>query len=475
MGLSQVIGVYDIDLSNDTSFCKIKAPWSDGNVRYLHFALYSNGERYILPNDSDVTVQLEGINGNYKNVQMDVHIDNTLNVIVVPLIGSINDVAGAGVYRIVMTEVPENGYSGEDTPVTLATFNFDIFIVKQNFDVNAAIESVEYDALLKAIANANGWKHGDGEPTDATEAKINDLYLDTSSGTVYVLTANGWEEVMTIKGGGIEYITVQYALSSSSTTHPESGWSNDYPSTIPDATPYVWIKQTIKTTGEGASTYYSYSVSYVGTTAEAFGAGTRNGNDVVEGDDAYHNNAKYYSEVASEEASDSYESSLDSEAWAIGTREGTLIDQDDPAYDKYAKYWAMSASADAQIAISKAEEADTSAATAATKATEASTSATTATTQAGIATTAATTAASKASDSEAWAVGQRDGEDVPDTDDTYHNNAKYYADFVKTATEEHLPEFTVNWETGMLEYTGGYFTFWIDDDGILRWGVESTI
>ena len=28
---------------------------------------------------------------------------------------------------------------------------------------------------------------------------------------------------------------------------------------------------------------------------------------------------------------------------------------------------------------------------------------------------------------QAWAVGKRSGEDVPDTDETYHNNAKYYA------------------------------------------------
>lgn len=32
-----------------------------------------------------------------------------------------------------------------------------------------------------------------------------------------------------------------------------------------------------------------------------------------------------------------------------------------------------------------------------------------------------------AEDSEAWAVGQRNGSDVPDTDPTYHNNAKYWS------------------------------------------------
>lgn len=33
-----------------------------------------------------------------------------------------------------------------------------------------------------------------------------------------------------------------------------------------------------------------------------------------------------------------------------------------------------------------------------------------------------------AKNAEAWAVGQRGGVDVPSTDPTYHNNAKYYAE-----------------------------------------------
>ena len=48
------------------------------------------------------------------------------------------------------------------------------------------------------------------------------------------------------------------------------------------------------------------------------------------------------------------------------------------------------------------------------------------------------TAESKAQIAEAWAVGQKDGTDVPSTDGTYHNNAKYYseqADIAKTNAE----------------------------------------
>ena len=39
-----------------------------------------------------------------------------------------------------------------------------------------------------------------------------------------------------------------------------------------------------------------------------------------------------------------------------------------------------------------------------------------------------TAAAEVKGEAEAWAVGQRDGEDVPSTDPTYHNNAKYYSE-----------------------------------------------
>lgn len=42
--------------------------------------------------------------------------------------------------------------------------------------------------------------------------------------------------------------------------------------------------------------------------------------------------------------------------------------------------------------------------------------------------TAATNADESAEDSEAWAVGKRDGQDVPSTDPAYHNNAKYWAE-----------------------------------------------
>ena len=58
----------------------------------------------------------------------------------------------------------------------------------------------------------------------------------------------------------------------------------------------------------------------------------------------------------------------------------------------------------------------------------------------------ATAADGSAEDAEAWSVGQRAGEDVPDTDPTYHNNSKYYAGMAEAAAEE-AGQHEASWET----------------------------
>jgi len=131
------------------------------------------------------------------------------------------------------------------------------------------------------------------------------------------------------------------------------------------------------------------------------------------------------------------EYSQESEAWAIGKRDGTDVPSTDPAYHNNSKYYA-------EFADTRATNADDS-----------------------------------AEDSEAWAVGERGGLPVPSGDDTYQNNSKYYAqqggvyyNYLQTAVEPRMPEFEIDWTTGELLYSGGYFTFWIDENGYIHWGVE---
>lgn len=126
--------------------------------------------------------------------------------------------------------------------------------------------------------------------------------------------------------------------------------------------------------------------------SEAYGAGTVNGVPVTSDNPAYENNAKYYSEEAEASASGVEQLKEDSEAYAVGTRDGVPVTSDDVAYHNNSKYYANAASGSASTAV----ESDIA-------------------------------AAQSKEDSEAWAVGERDGEPVTSGDATYNNNAKYYA------------------------------------------------
>ena len=88
----------------------------------------------------------------------------------------------------------------------------------------------------------------------------------------------------------------------------------------------------------------------------------------------------------------------------------------------------------------------------------------------------------RALDSEAWAVGQRDGANVPDTDLTYNNNSKYYSQVASTLKDtmvdirdnaEYLLETVTNRLTGlniMINYSDGHMYY--DINSGIRLGVN---
>ena len=77
--------------------------------------------------------------------------------------------------------------------------------------------------------------------------------------------------------------------------------------------------------------------------------------------------------------------------------------------------------------------------------------------------TAATSADDSAEDSEAWAVGQRDGTDVPTTDPTYHNNAKYWAEQAASGSGAAIATYD---HVGLVKPDGSSIT--IDADGTIH-------
>ena len=92
-----------------------------------------------------------------------------------------------------------------------------------------------------------------------------------------------------------------------------------------------------------------------------------------------------------------------------------------------------------------------------------------------------TSAENSSLDAEAWAVGQKDGTDVPSTDPRYHNNSKYYAEQsggywtrVEEAVDMVIPVASINFTTGQLEITGTILVFSINQTtGQLEWVMTS--
>ena len=134
--------------------------------------------------------------------------------------------------------------------------------------------------------------------------------------------------------------------------------------------------------------------------SEGNAIGKQNGTDVGSGSPYYHNNAKYYAEQAAD-AKDSATNSANSagslsqrsEAYAIGKRGGVDVGSSDEAYHNNSKYYSEQSSGYATTASGYATAADGS-----------------------------------AEDSEAYAIGKRDGVAVGSSDPAYHNNSKYYSE-----------------------------------------------
>ena len=235
--------------------------------------------------------------------------------------------------------------------------------------------------------------------------------------------------------------TVEQAINDASTIVSNAQtYANNAESSKNDASGYASDASTAATQAANSATLaagYATNVNAYVTEAKSFaegGTGTRVGED--------QDNAKYYSQAAhtsetNAAASESNASTSETNAAASESNAATS--------ESNASGYASSASADALkaegYAVGKQNGVDvTSGQTyyhdnakyykeeAATSASNASTSETNAGLSESAAAGSASAADDSAEDSEAWAVGTRDGDPVPSSDPAYHNNAKYWAD-----------------------------------------------
>ena len=158
---------------------------------------------------------------------------------------------------------------------------------------------------------------------------------------------------------------------------------------------------------------YAQNVDSFAKTAKSWavgGTGTRQGEDT--------DNSKYYSQ----QAHDSEINAAASEQAAATSEANAAASETNAAASE------SNAAASASSAAQSESNASTSETNAALSASNALTSANNAATSESNAATSETNADLSSEDSEAWSVGQRNGVDVPPSDPTYHNNAKYWAD-----------------------------------------------
>lgn len=216
------------------------------------------------------------------------------------------------------------------------------------------------------------------------------------------------------------------------------------------------------------SKWYSEQSDGFSEDSEAWAVGKRDGVDVTTSDPTYHNNAKWHAEK-SDEYSDK------SEAYAVGKRDGRSVPSTDAAYHNNAKWYSEQAS----------DSADSAAASDASAAQHENNAA-----------ASDASAEGHAIDSEAWAVGQRSGSDVPSQDVTYENNSKYYAgqssasaqtaaallenirdaaqdaiDAIINALDADSPSFVVDLTDGHLYYDSTRFEFSVNNAGHLTWQI----
>lgn len=190
------------------------------------------------------------------------------------------------------TTVPTSGWSTTIPSVTQGQYLWTR--VTTTYTDNTT--SVSYSVAKQGSTGATGttgsqWYSGTGitgTSTTATvfsgsgvaNARVNDMYLNTSTGYTYKCTVAGnaqtakWVYAGSIKGiqgntgatgNGISKADITYAASSSNTTAPTSGWQSTPPSV--SAGQYLWTKTVFTYTNGGSAT--QYSVAKQGATGAA--------------------------------------------------------------------------------------------------------------------------------------------------------------------------------------------------------------
>lgn len=187
---------------------------------------------------------------------------------------------GTGKYRIKNLKVEKGTVATDWTPAPEDTFSEGTLAKQGSTGATGTTGSQWYAGTGITGTSTTATAFAD---SGVANARVNDMYLNTSTGNTYKCTVAGnatnakWVYAGNIKGvqgdkgntgatgNGISKADITYASSSSNTSAPTSGWQNTPPSVSPGQ--YLWTKTVFTYTNGGTAT--QYSVAKQGNTGAA--------------------------------------------------------------------------------------------------------------------------------------------------------------------------------------------------------------
>ena len=259
----------------------------------------------------------------------------------------------------------------------LPVVNVSQYDAHRQFALSVYEGATAYSLTGKTVEIRGTKPDGNGFAYDATDGVVS-----VSGSTVTISTT----QQMTAVGG---HVLTELRITSGQTILGTLNFIMDVePSALSDDTP---ISETEIPAIERQLEELVEEIQVYTEDAEAWAAGTRDGQPVPSSDPAYQNNAKYYAGNAGTSATNADTNALKSEGYAVGKQNGTDVGSSSPYYHNNAKYFDESAQ-DAYTQTRTARDA----------------------------------AMTYKYGSEGWAVGTRDGQPVESSSPYYHNNADYY-------------------------------------------------
>ena len=390
---------------------RVSMPQGDSNSRTIIAALWDGPQPYSIPDASSVKVRFrkpDGTGGLYDATESGAVVTASGNIVTAPVATQMLAVHGE-----VQAQIDIFGTATGKAAEKLATFCFIVDVLQSAFSDAEIISSDYFNVVAGDIAKA---------VSAATKAE------EAEKGAVAAKTA---AEASATEANKAK-VEAETARSGAEAAQKKAQDSQEAASSAAAA---ALQARNAAEAAQNSAQESKDAAELAKTGAETAQSGAKAAQTAAEQANTDAQTAKTGAETAKSEAVAAQGKAIDAQTAAElaktaaqEAKAGAEVAQNMASVSQTA---AETAKTDAQTAKASAEAAQKKAQDAQVAAENAKTDAQTAKTDAEAAKSGAETSAS---DAEAWAIGKRNGVDVPESDPAYHNNSKYYKDQSKTYT-----------------------------------------